>query len=573
MTKEEKIQSQIDERENILKLILESDAKKKLIVAGAGTGKTFTFGEILKQNPNGTNLVMTFIRLLRDDMFDSLGDKAEVRTFHEFCKKILHQTFGSIELYPNLTRIVEEDANHFGKDFNGFSEKFQTLEEDSEEIKFYLKRGDYYKTVSFNDSVYRMLLALRENPEILNEFDQILIDEYQDFNRLEVEFINEIEKFGSILIVGDDDQAVYDFKNASPNFLKEKHKSGKYQTFQLPFCIRCPEAIVESNNSILASAEENGLLNGRIEKPYECFIDSKDSENEKFPTITTAKLSTAKTLSKYIKSEIAQITEHEIEESWKEGSEYPTVLIVGSRQYLNFLFKNLKVEYENITFKQSENYEIKVSDGYSFLLSDEDSNIGWRILMRFFLSEIEMKSVLFKTIKSDSLIKDLLDKVFVKEQKEIVSLISKLCDEEIDDDEIIGKLKSKLADFVDEIVSTFQSNEDDADSEKDKSEPSILLTSFQGCKGLSAGFTFIVGFNNGVIPVDINNITDVEVCKLIVALTRTRKKAYLLSEDRMYGPKDKSGNWIPKNERSIFIDWIPDQYLEDLGNLKAGDIA
>ena len=106
----------------------------------------------------------------------------------------------------------------------------------------------------------------------------------------------------------------------------------------------------------------------------------------------------------------------------------------------------------------------------------------------------------------------------------------------------------------------------------EKTQPSILLTSYQGCKGMSAGFVFIIGANNGIMPQVVNDISDVEICQFIVALTRTRKKCYILSEDWMYSPKDNRGNWIPKNGRSIFIDFIPKDCLDNLGNLKSKDI-
>ncbi len=90
---------------------------------------------------------------------------------------------------------------------------------------------------------------------------------------------------------------------------------------------------------------------------------------------------------------------------------------------------------------------------------------------------------------------------------------------------------------------------------------------------MSAGFVFIIGANNGIMPQVVNDISDVEICQFIVALTRTRKKCYILSEDWMFSPKDQRGNWIKKNVRSIFIDFIPDDYLEDLGHLKAEHIV
>src|SRR5688500_11714314 len=110
MTKAETITAQKKERGILLQTILESKAPRKIIVAGAGTGKTYTFGEVLKLNPEGKNIAMTFIRLLRDDMESSLGEIAEVRTFHEFCKKVLHERRGGFFLYPKLTEIITGDS-------------------------------------------------------------------------------------------------------------------------------------------------------------------------------------------------------------------------------------------------------------------------------------------------------------------------------------------------------------------------------------------------------------------------------------------------------------------------------
>jgi superfamily I DNA/RNA helicase len=75
------------------------------------------------------------------------------------------------------------------------------------------------------------------------------------------------------------------------------------------------------------------------------------------------------------------------------------------------------------------------------------------------------------------------------------------------------------------------------------------------------------------MPRDTSNISDVEISQFVVALTRTRKKCFILSEDWMYSPRDREGNWNPKNERSIFIDWIPSPLLEDLGHLKSDQIT
>lgn len=57
-----------------------SDARKKLVVAGPGTGKTHNFKRVLDRSAGG--LAITFIRALAEDLGRDLGDLAQVNTFH-----------------------------------------------------------------------------------------------------------------------------------------------------------------------------------------------------------------------------------------------------------------------------------------------------------------------------------------------------------------------------------------------------------------------------------------------------------------------------------------------------------
>lgn len=321
MNIEETISAQINERRECINAILSSKSNKKIVLAGAGTGKTYTFREVLKANSDGKNIALTFINSLTADMHSVFGDLAEVKTFHAYCKKILHEQNGKVELFPYLTQIIEEDADYLGLELRDFDKKFQILDEKSSEVAFYLKRGDYYDAVSFNDSVYRLYKKLQKKSDIIPTFNQILIDEFQDFNPLEVAFINELESKGNILIVGDDDQSVYEGRCASPNHLREKYHSGEYERFELPFCGRCPEVIVNAANALLNNAEETGHLRGRVKKRFECYISLKKTDNTRFPKIYTARCTVGKVVAKYIDEVIRNIDTEDIEESWKEGSE------------------------------------------------------------------------------------------------------------------------------------------------------------------------------------------------------------------------------------------------------------
>ena len=409
MNIEEIIAAQKVERKKCLDAILSSKSNKKIILAGAGTGKTFTFKEVLKSSPQGENIAMTFIRMLTSDMYASFGDLAEVKTFHAYCKKILHEQNGKVELIPFLTKIIEEDAQILELGLKEFDKKFQMLDENIPEIAFYLRRGDYYDAVSFNDSVYRLYKALQKKPGIVPNFNQILIDEYQDFNPLEVAFINELEKKGNILIVGDDDQAVYDGRCASPNHLREKFNSGDYKPFELPFCSRCPEVIVSVTNAFLSNAQAKGFLKGRINKRFECFIELKGNDSTRFPKIISAQCSTGNTVAKYVDNIIQKIDAKDIEESWKEGSQYPTVLIVGPKQYLAIVQKELADKYPQMAYKLNEEKPLSVIDGYNILLRDESANLGWRILIDFYFKSKQIKAFIEESEKVKQML-DILDK-------------------------------------------------------------------------------------------------------------------------------------------------------------------
>lgn len=570
MTVEEIIAIQQGERENCLNAILSSKSKKKIILAGAGTGKTFTFKEVLKANPEGENIAMTFIRMLTSDMYASFGDLAEVKTFHAYCKKILHEQNGKVALISFLTNIIEEDAQALELGLKDFDKKFQLLDEGSPEVAFYLRRGDYYDAVSFNDSVYRLFKALQEEPGIVPNFNQILIDEYQDFNPLEVAFINELEKKGNILIVGDDDQAVYAGRCASPNHLRDKFNSGDYGKFELPFCNRCPEVVVSATNAFLSTAQAKGYLKGRINKRYECFIELKGNDSTRFPKIITVQCSIGKTVAKYVDNVIQRIDAKDIEESWKEGSEYLTVLIVGPKQYLAIIQKELTDKYPQIVYKLNEEKPISVIDGYNILLKDENTNLGWRILIDFYFKQKEIRAFIEGSEKGKQML-DILDKEFLQQQKRVIEIIGIIKLGEDFTEELKNELKKILKDHYDAIVEWYSPKEKEEAEKPDKTKPSILLSSFVGCKGLSAGYVMIVGANDGSIPKDSCKISDVEIAQFMVALTRTKKQCYIISNKWHIAPKHK-GSYQKPYEKSIFLNWIPSKFIDDKGVLKSKDI-
>lgn len=51
----------------------------------------------------------------------------------------------------------------------------------------------------------------------------------------------------------------------------------------------------------------------------------------------------------------------------------------------------------------------------------------------------------------------------------------------------------------------------------------IKVVSYEGSKGLSAQHVFLIGLHEGSLPRNSHDIKDIEVCRLLVGLTRTKK--------------------------------------------------
>ncbi len=101
-------------------------------------------------------------------------------------------------------------------------------------LKKYYQKIDQYKfkheVFEFIDISKMAIQLVKENEdikeELKNHFKEILIDEYQDTNNLQEEFISYISNH-NVYMVGDIKQSIYGFRNANPFIFKEKYDAYK----------------------------------------------------------------------------------------------------------------------------------------------------------------------------------------------------------------------------------------------------------------------------------------------------------------------------------------------------------
>lgn len=547
--------------------ILNSVHPRKVIVSGPGTGKTYIFKEVLKTKA-GYCLALTFINNLVRKLKEELGDLAKVCTFHSFCKEMLHKISkkdlsDQFILFPHLEAIIKSDVLLMFNEKCNFSRSFHKLDLSDKNIEFFIHRSSYYDAVSFDDSVYRVKEYFKYNPEQIPKYEQIVVDEYQDFNRLEVEFLDILTEKNPMLIVGDDDQALYGMlKNASADYIRKKFNDSNYEHFCLPFCSRCPSVITHAIEDILAKAKKKDKLSNRINKIYKCYLPDKWRDSQQYPKIVYAQCSTQTKkvpyIARFIEKEIDKFSSEEIKTANTKG-DY-TVLIAGSGHYLKQVqdyFKDIG-KYRLFLRKDPGHSEsFKMVDSYKILLKNgEDSNLGWRILLEF--DKIKnIRTLLKKTVEDPNLLLiNLLNADYVKKHRAIIGTLKNLIENKVlntPQQKIIESVMGMSADNIKDELEKDDAEKYDDLEEVSENDISIVFSTYVGCKGLSAGYVFIIGLDEESLPRHNGSPTDIEICNFIVALTRTIKKCYLVSTFRFSGKPRKP---------SIFIDWIDKHRLE-----------
>ena len=529
---EEKISTKYEqsqkERTDYVNKILESSSLKKIVVAGPGTGKTFLFKEILQNKKN--TLTLTFVNSLVEDLSLELYGMSEVRTLHSYARSILAKLSNSkINVFHKLSQIVEEDAKILINEEIKFDKLFHERDDENVHLTFYKKRRDYYNYYGYASIIFAVVKYFEKYKEKIPVYEQILIDEFQDFNLLEVSLIDLLSEKSSILLAGDDDQALYAFKSASTKYIREKNDSEKseYEAFTLPYCSRCTNVVVAATNDIISEAKKTNLLKGRIEKEYIYYDDEKkDKVCETYPMITYAQIFD-KQIPWFIEKKIKEIV-------CQERKNFSVLIISPFKQQSHSIADNLKAKgLQNIDIVIKDEEDINILDGFKLLIENKNNNLGLRIVSKFILPPEEFIVLLKDTeIKSDKSILELLPKKYKDEIKKILKVLKYIKENKpINKDEFDSAISSLdlnsygiLKDFLLNQIDTTKLRIGDPAVRKIP----IKSTTIQSSKGLAADYVFITHFDDRYF-IKGSELADQDVCNFLVAMTRTKNKLFLIS--------------------------------------------
>ncbi len=228
-----------------------------MVMAGAGAGKTKVLTtrisyiiEELGINPYQI-LAVTFTNKAANEMKERVGrmlgietKQMWISTFHSFCSRLLRREIGALEGYTKYFTIIDdEDAIKIVKEIlkeNDFDDKPKDMRHwisnsknfENYTIKDPFVRGRFIQVLNeynrrlkadnlldFDDLIIKTIELFKENPRILeryqNQFEYIMVDEFQDTNSLQYKLVFMLSaRTHNLFVVGDDFQSIYSFRGA-----------------------------------------------------------------------------------------------------------------------------------------------------------------------------------------------------------------------------------------------------------------------------------------------------------------------------------------------------------------------
>lgn len=234
---------------------------------------------------------------LKARLFDKLGETGAgvfASTFHSACVRILRREIEALGYDRYFTifdtndsaACVKEAMAELGIQIDNFDhkgclayisslknkdidpEEFATEATSSNDVRLikiskvytrYSEKMKKYNALDFDDLLVKTVRLFEKFPDVLaryqEKFKYIMVDEYQDTNKVQYRLISLLaKKYGNICVVGDDDQSIYRFRGADiRNILDFENDFKSTVTVKLEDNYRSTKNILDAANGVIAN--------------------------------------------------------------------------------------------------------------------------------------------------------------------------------------------------------------------------------------------------------------------------------------------------------------------------------
>lgn len=330
-----------------------------LILAGAGSGKTRVLTHrvayLIEEGVNPWNIMaITFTNKAAGEMRERVdrivgfgSDSIWISTFHSSCARILRRYIDRLGYDTNFAIYDTDDSKSIIKDIAkklnidtkkqlkeraimnaisaaknelispedyrlnaGFDYTRSLIASCYEEYQKQLKKNN---ALDFDDLLFKCVELFRTDEEVLLSYQQrfkyICVDEYQDTNTAQFEFIRLLaDASHNICVVGDDDQSIYKFRGANiRNILDFEYRYPEAKVVKLEQNYRSTSCILNAANAVIG--------NNTHRKSKALWTDKGEGHKLRFKNLDSA-------------SEEARFIASDIDKAVMEGADYGDIAIL-----------------------------------------------------------------------------------------------------------------------------------------------------------------------------------------------------------------------------------------------------
>ena len=442
--------------------------------------------------------------------------------------------------------------------------------------------------VDYDDLLLKLRELLKSDEQARNMISQVfqylLVDEYQDTNRLQADVVRNLAAtHDNVMVVGDDSQSIYAFRGATfRNIMEFPNLFPDTKIYKLEENYRSTQPILHLANRIIESAEEKyskTLFTNKLEGPV--------------PTLVQAVGENAQ--SRFIAQKILELRE--------EGVPLDEIVVLFRSSFHAFDLE-LELTRRNIPFvkrggfKFIETAHIKDLLAHLRVTHNPLDTVSWNRLLLLVEGVGPKKSrdlitALLKSPLPCELLKQqtgrsshglrhlaaMLEHVNSETPSTVVDLINEVMDyylpllkdhyddypkriRDLEHLTVMAERYQELGDFLSDLTLE-PPNESVSDVEAaDRDDERLILSTIHSAKGLEWQCVFVMWLVDGRFPSSYSFLTDDDLEEerrlLYVAVTRAKQELYLTYPINIY---DKmTGSVLSKPSR--FLDDVPPSLLE-----------
>ena len=485
-------------------------------------------------------------------------------------------------------------------DKQDFTSEILTKDEFIKVYNMYEEHKNQANKIDFDDMLIKTYYLLKNNKQALDlvrhVYRYILVDEFQDINKVQFEVIKLISNpNNNIFVVGDEDQSIYGFRGSRPDFLLEfEEYFGNTKKILLDMNYRSKGEIIDVANRLI------GKNNNRYEKIIKCskgqgakvnYVSPENAEEEA--------VFIGKEILEEIKNDYVEYTDFAV--IYRTNIQSRALVDVFMDMRIPFVVKDSVITiYDHwtsqdilsylrlgIDLKSNKDWIRIINKPFRYISRD---NINMVKDERDFIDALINKCNLHpKQVKT---INDLeIDLSYLKSlnPKNAISYIRSTLDydryildycanRKIKSNglvEILNELESSATNFktIEEYLNHIERVKSEiVENKNSKNTDGVIFTTMHSAKGLEFKNVYVIGVNEGTLPHEKSYDIDDEEKKIAqieeerrlmyVAITRAEECLYISSPANKYGKKVS---------KSRFIDDIKSPTKEEIDSITIGD--